>query len=462
MPAPYVVIGGDGAGMSAASKIMREQPSATVTVFERSQHISYSACGMPYWIGGVVDSDRDLMVLTPAVARKKRGIDVRIRHEVIAIEPERHLVVVKNHQTGETLEQPYAKLCIATGARPIYPPIPGVDLPGVFVLRALSDAQDIVAFMHEHDPKSALIIGGGYVGIEMAEAMAARGLVVHLVEMLPQVMPNYDPDMVGTITEHIVQKGVELHVGTTVKDISAQNGKLLVETDNSGTIAADLIILAVGVQPNSELAEAAGLELGDARAIQVDRHLRTSAPDIYAAGDCAVHRHLVLDQDVWIPLAPSANKGGRIAGENMIGGNAIMPGILGTAIIKVFDYTMANTGLSEREARQSGLYGKDGEYVGSATIEALDRSGYWPGAQEITVKLVFDRRGGRILGCLMVGKDGVNKRIDIVATAITAKMTLNDVTMLDLSYAPPYSTTHDPIQICSSVAQRDLIAEAAA
>lgn len=461
MEAPYLIIGGDAAGMSAASKIMRTQPDAQVIVFERSEHISYSACGMPYWIGGVVESDRQLMVLTPEIARKKRGIDVRIHHEAVAIDPAAHLVHVTNHATGETFAQPYAKLCIATGARALVPPIPGVDLPGVFTLRALSDAQRIHAYMDAHELKSAVIIGGGYIGLEMAEALHDRGLTVHLVEMLPQIMPNFDADMVKTVTEHLLEKGVQLYLDTQVTAIEAHDNRLTIQTNkttaNNVTIDADLVLLSVGVRPNSEIAAAAGLQLDDGKAIQIDRQLRTSAPDIFAAGDCAVHHHLVLGKNVWIPLATSANKGGRIAGENMLGSTAVLPGILGTAIVKVFDYTMAITGLTEREARESGLFGEGGEFVGTTTIEAKDRTGYWPGVAVITIKLVFDKRGGRVLGCQMVGKDGVNKRIDIVATAITAKMTLEDITMLDLSYAPPYSTTHDPIQICASVAQRELL-----
>jgi NADPH-dependent 2,4-dienoyl-CoA reductase/sulfur reductase-like enzyme len=459
MDAPYVVIGGDAAGMSAASKIMREQPSAHVIVFERTEHISYSACGMPYWISGVVDSDRNLIVLTPEIARKKRGIDVRIHHEAIAIDPAAHIVHVTNYSTGETFAQPYAKLLIATGARPIFPAIPGVDLPGVFPLRLLRDAQHIHTFLEKQKPKSAVVIGGGYIGLEMVEALHARGLEVHVVEMLPHVMPTLDADMVTTITEHLREKGAHLHLNTKVTEIAARDKQLAVATDHAGTIRTDMVILAVGVRPNSELAEAAGLRLDEANAIYVDRHFHTSAPDIFAAGDCAVHHHLVLERPVWIPLATSANKGGRIAGENMLGGRGALPGILGTAIVKVFDYTIASTGLTEREARESGFLGNDGEFVGSATIEAKDRSGYWPGMEMITIKMVFDKRGGRLLGCQMVGKEGVNKRIDIVATAITAAMTLQEIELLDLSYSPPYSTTHDPIQVCASVAQRELLGE---
>jgi NADPH-dependent 2,4-dienoyl-CoA reductase/sulfur reductase-like enzyme len=311
--------------------------------------------------------------------------------------------------------------------------------------------------MHANKVKSAVVIGGGYIGMEMVEALRGRKVETHLVEAEAQIMPNYDNEMVAAVADHVAKRGVHLHVGARVLSIAISRKRLSVKMDKAGVIRADLVIVAVGVRPNAELAASAGLRLGESGAIAVNRHLRTSDDDIFAAGDCVEYHHLVLDRPAWIPLATSANKGGRIAGENMLGGEAILPGILGTAIVKAFDYTMALTGITEREARMSGLFGKDGEFVGSAVIEANDKSNYWPGAEKLKVKLVFDKRGGRILGSQMVGKDGVNKRIDIVATAITAKMTLNDVTMLDLSYAPPYSTSHDPIQICASVAQRELI-----
>jgi NADPH-dependent 2,4-dienoyl-CoA reductase/sulfur reductase-like enzyme len=457
MDAPYVIIGGDAAGMSAASKIKRESPTAEVIVFERSGYISYSACGMPYWIAGIVESDRKLIVLTPEIARKKRGIDVRIHHDVIAIDPAQHLVHGINRESGKPFSQAYSKLCIATGASAVKPPIPGIDLPGVFTLRALTDAQEIYAYMQERPMRTAVVVGGGYVGLEMVEALRERELEVHLVEMQPQIMPNYDAEMVASIAAHLSEQGVRVHTRTQLTAITKRGEGLSVQTDLAGEIVANLVIVSVGMRPNSELAGAAGLRLGESGAIQVDQQLLTSDSDIFAAGDCVEHYHLVLERNVWIPLAPSANKGGRVAGENMLGGNVILPGILGTAIVKVFDYAMAITGLTEFEARASGIFGTDGEFVGSAVIETNDKSSYWPGVETLMVKLIFDKRGGRIVGSQLVGKDGVNKRIDIVATAITAKMTLSDVTLLDLSYAPPYSTTHDPLQICASVAQRQLI-----
>jgi NADPH-dependent 2,4-dienoyl-CoA reductase/sulfur reductase-like enzyme len=446
-----VIIGGDAAGMSAASKIKRELKEADVIVYERGEHISFSACGMPYWIGGTIESDEDLLVLTPEVARKKRGIDVRMRHEVTAIKRADKTVEVRNLDTGGTSTQDYDKLVIATGASAVRPPIPGMDLPGVFTLRALSDSQRIHAYMDASAPKTAVVIGAGYIGVEMAEALIDRGLEVHVVEMLPQIMPNFDEDMVGEVTEHLVEKGVHLHMGVASKGVSQEEERLAVALGDGKELFADLVIVSVGVRPNSQLAADAGLALGKSKAIRVDDHMRTNDPDIYAAGDCVEHHHIVLDEDIWIPLAPSANKGGRIAGENISDSDTAFPGILGTAVVKVFDYTMSVTGLTERAAIASGKFGADGEFVGSAVISASDKAHYWPGAEKIKAKLVIDRRNGKILGGQLVGKAGVNKRIDIVATAITAGLTVDQLGLLDLSYAPPYSPVYDPVQVCANV-----------
>lgn len=461
MDTPIVIIGGDAAGMSAAAKIKREQPDTHVIVYEKGQHISYSACGMPYWIAGVVESDRQLIVMTPDIARKRRGIDVRIQHEVTALDPAQKTVSGIDHATGAAFTQSYSQVLIATGARAIRPDITGLDLPGVFTLRSLSDGQAIHAYMAEHAPQQAVVIGGGYIGVEMVEALRDRGLTVHLVELLPQIMPNFDPEMTEPILTHLAEQAVNVLTSTEVTGIEPDDNALRVLLDGQDALNADLVIVAVGVRPNSELAADAGLALGERGAIQVDKSMRTSAPDVFAAGDCVLHHHLVLDAPAYIPLATSANKGGRVAGEVMVGESSSLPGILGTAVVKVFDYTMATTGLTEVAAIQSKQWGENGEYVGSAVIENKDKVGYWPGAETLKVKLVFDKRDGRVLGGQLVGKAGVNKRIDIIATAITARMTINDVGLLDLSYAPPYSPTYDPIQICANVGQRDVIGVAA-
>jgi len=468
MSNPYVIIGGDAAGMSAASKLKRELPDAEVIVFERSHHISFSACGIPYWIAGTVESDRRLMILTPERARERRGIDVRTGHEVVAIDPEAKTVIVKRLANGERLIQPYETLVIATGASAVRPPIPGLDLPGVFTLRSLEDGQQIFAYMASHTPKQAVIIGGGYIGVEMAEALHDRQVAVTIVEMLPQLLPNFDSDMVEPVAEHIREKGVATLTSRRVEAITATTEgadaghslSVLLDLDSGEALAADLVIVSTGVRPNSDLASTAGLKRGKSGAFWVDAQMRTTDPHIYAAGDCVEHYHIVLGENAWIPLATSANKGGRIAGDNIAAAvkgtpPSTFPGIAGTAVVKVFDYTMSVTGITEQQARRLGKWqtGED-DGVGTATVSAWEKAGYWPGAEKIQVKLVYAKATGRILGGQIAGKAGVNKRIDIIATAISAGMTVETLGMLDLSYAPPYSPTYDPVQVCANVAAR--------
>ncbi len=463
MSQPFVIIGGDAAGMSAASKLKRELPDAEVIVFERGQHISFSACGIPYWLAGTVDSDRQLMILTPERARERRGIDVRTGHKVVAIDPTAKTVTVDRLASEERFTQPYKTLVIATGASAIRPPIQGIDHAGVFTLRSLADGQRIFAYMREKAPQRAVIIGGGYIGVEMAEALRDRQLTVDLVEMLPQLLPNFDGEIVAPVAEHVATQGVTLHLGRRVEAIStglaAEASALTVVLDNGDYLPADLVLVSTGVRPNSDLACAAGLKCGKSGAIWVDAQMRTSAPHIYAAGDCVEHYHIVLGENAWIPLATSANKGGRIAGDNIaaaVQGSkpSSFPGIAGTAVVKVFDYTMSVTGVTEQQAIRSGKWGANGENIGSATVSAWEKASYWPGAEKIMVKLVYEKATGRILGGQIAGKAGVNKRIDIIATAISVGMTVETLGMLDLSYAPPYSPTYDAVQVAANVAAR--------
>ncbi len=455
MEQPIVIIGGDAAGMTAASKLKRAAPATEVIVFDRGQDISYSACGLPYWLAGVVKSEQDLIVLTPETARTGRGIDVRIGHEVLAINRTAKTVIVRGPANAEPFEQPYAKLMLATGATATRPPIPGVNLPAVFTLRALHEARHIFAYMAQHKPQRAVIIGGGYIGMEMAETLRARQLAVTLLQKPPQIMTSFDHEMVADVMTHLAAQQVNVLTNTQVTGIEATGNHLQVVTTAAAAYNADMVLIAAGVRPNSELAVAAGLRIGATQAIWVNEQMQTSDPNIYAAGDCVEHYHRVLEKNVWIPLATSATKGGRVVGENLSGMAATFPGILGTTVVKVFAYTMAVTGLTEKQAKASGKFGALGEDVGSAVVSHDDKVGYWPDAQPIKVKLVFEKSSGRVLGGQLVGKAGVNKRIDIVATAITARMTLGDLAMLDLSYAPPYSPTWDPIQVCANVALRD-------
>lgn len=445
-----VIIGGDAAGMSAASKIRRLEPDSELVVFEKGAYISFAACGIPYWISGVVDDGSKLQVLTPQLARENRGIDVRTRHEVLEISRKSKRLSVKNHDTGEVFQESYDSLLIATGARAQQPPFPGLNLPGVFTLRNLTDGFRIKEYIEKQKIKHATIIGGGYIGLEMAEAFRQLNLDVSLIEMLDQIAPTFDKDMMGLIQEHLVENEVDLKLNTRVQAIEKTSGTLQVKT-SEGDVSTDMVIVSTGVRPNSELAQAAGLRLGKSGAISVNEHMQSSDSDIYAAGDCAEHVHLVSRESVWIPLATSANKGGKVAAENLAGKSAVFPGVLGTAVVKVFEYTIAQTGLNEVQAQKWA--GK--EAIETVTIKAGSRSPYFPGSEPITVKLIVDKSSRRLLGSEMVGKSDVAKRIDVLATAITAGMTVENIAMLDLSYAPPFAPVYDPILVAANVASRE-------
>ena len=444
-----VIIGGDAAGMSAASKIRRIQPEAELIVFEKGRHISYAACGIPYWISGVVEDGGKLEVLTAESARNKRNIDVRLGHEVTRIDIANRVVSVHNHETGDQFDQPFDGLLIATGASATIPPIPGIDKTGVFSLRSLTDGQSIIDYIKDNQVAHATIIGGGYIGLEMAESFRQRNIAVTIVERADQLAATFDKDILESVTEHVLEQGVDLRLNTTVISIESAEKGLQINTTGE-SIKSDIVLVSSGVGPNSKLASDAGIALGAGRAIRIDEHMETSIPGVYAAGDCAAHKHLVLKEDVWIPLAPTANRGGRIAGENMAGIASCFKGILGTASVKVFDFTIAQTGLTGYQADQSGLFGE----IETSMITAGSRAHYYPGSTPVTIKLVVEKSSKRLLGAQMVGRADIAKRLDVLATAITAKMTVEDIGMLDLSYAPPIAPVYDPIHVAANVANK--------
>jgi NADPH-dependent 2,4-dienoyl-CoA reductase/sulfur reductase-like enzyme len=448
MPKKFVIIGGDAAGMSAASKIRRLLPDAEMVVFEKGQHISFAACGIPYWISGVIDEGSKLQVLTQDIAREKRGIDLRIDHEVTSIDPTNDQVSVVDLTTGKTFTESFDALLIATGARAAMPPIPGIEHKGVFSLRRLADGYQINKYLAENKVDHATIIGGGYIGLEMAETFRYRSIDVTMVEMVDQIAPTFDKDILEKVTEHVIENGVDLRLETRVNGIESSH-RLLVKT-SAGDIPTDMVIVSTGVRPNSELADTVGIDLGRSGAITINSNMQTSIPNIYSAGDCAEHKHIVLDEDIWIPLAPSANKGGRVAGENMAGQPTKFPGILGTAVVKVFDYTIAQTGLTEKQATQSGKFND----ISTTMITGGNKAHYYPGSTPVTIKLVVDKSTSRLLGAQIIGKADIAKRVDILATAITAKMTVADIGMLDLTYAPPVSPVYDPIHVAANVANK--------
>ncbi len=429
-----IMIGAVAAGTSAAAKARRNREDAEIVVYEKDSDISYSGCGMPYYLGGEVESAGALAPRDPAFFKSKYNVDILTRHEVTAIDPAAHTVTVKNLATGDVFTDAYDKLIVATGARATVPPIPGARQPHVFTLRNLGDMRRIKAYLNSQNPRSAAIIGTGFVGLEMAENLKGLGIAVTLLEKLPQVTPGLDPDMAAHVQAHLLQNGVDVLTGASVEAIT-ESGVLLA---GGQTVGADMVLVSTGVRPNSELAALAGVALGVAGAIRVDAHMRTNVPDIYACGDCIEHMHLVTGKPVYRPLGSTANKTGRIAGDSITGGDLAFRGILGTGIFRVFGLTVAQTGLSEREARAEGF-----DPVVCHNIKP-DRPEYMHG-QEMVIKGIADRASGRLLGAQIVGLAGVDKRIDVLATAITYGATVEDLFHLDLAYAPPFSTTKDPV-----------------
>lgn len=438
-----VVIGGDAAGMSAAAKIRREQPERPIVVFERSPHTSYSSCGIPYYIGGQVGHPQDLIARSPETFRQKYRIDARVHHEVLQIDRARQRVGVRNLDDGGEFWEPFGELVIATGAVPNRPEAPGHDARGIFGISTLASGLALQRHLDEARPRKAVVVGGGYIGLEMAEALIRRGLDVALVDRGPEVMGTLDRDMGALVSAALRDTGVTLYLEETAIAFEAADAHVSAVVTNRRTIPADLVVLGLGVQPNTQLADAAGIALGESGALRVSDRLETSVEGIWAAGDCTESLHLVSGRRVHVALGTVANKQGLVAGSNVAGGRAVFPGIVGTAVSKICQYEVARTGLGEEECRTLGFD------CASATIESSTRASYYPGAGAITVKLVGQRGSGRLLGGQIVGTEGAAKRIDVVATALTAGMTVEALINLDLSYAPPFSPVWDPVQIAA-------------
>jgi NADPH-dependent 2,4-dienoyl-CoA reductase/sulfur reductase-like enzyme len=432
----FVIVGGDAAGMSAASKAKRDNPEMDIIVFEKGEWVSYAACGMPYYVKGEVDEIDDLVTVTPEAFRDERDIDLRTGHEVINIDPENETVTVESEDG--TIEQPYDHLLIGTGATAIEPPFDGMDLDGVFTIHNMDEADAIESYVNDRPPETAAIVGGGYVGIEMAEALAAHGATVHLYEMLPHVLQPFGETVAEVVEDHLEEKGIHLHLETAVSGFAG--GEHVERVDfEGGSNPADIAIVGVGVEPNSELAAESGIELGPTGAVATDEYGRTNYENVYAAGDCAEARHVVTGDPDHVPLALTANRAGRAIGQTVTGTPTRVGDIAGTAIVKAFDLGASRTGIiDEEQARDAGF-----DPV-SVTISAPTRAHYYPGGAELTVTLLADRETGRLLGGSLVGREGV-KRIDTVATALHAEMTVSELQNADLAYAPPFSPVWDPI-----------------
>ena len=429
-----VIIGAVAAGTSAAAKARRNNEDAEIVIYEKDSFISYSGCGMPYYIGDEVESADQLIPRTPAFFKSKYNVDIHILHEVLSISPDIKSITIKNMTTGDEFIDHYDKLVIATGARAVVPPIKGADGPNVFTLRNINDMNRIKSHIDLTQPRAAVIIGTGFIGLEVCENLKRLGIEVTMLEKLSQVTPGLDADMAIYVQDHIVKNGVSVLTGVSAFEITNSSVVLSDGTE----IKADMVLVSTGVRPNTELAAAVGIDLGASGAIRVNTKMETNLPDIYACGDCTQQFHVVTGKPVYRPLGSTANKTGRIAGDSMTGGGLEFRGILGTGIFKIFDMTVAQTGLSEREAHELGY-----DVVVCHNIKP-NKPEYMQG-KEMIIKGIADKKTGRLLGVQIVGYEGVDKRVDVFVTAITFKAKVEDLFHLDLAYAPPFSTTKDPV-----------------
>lgn len=441
-----LIIGGVAGGATAAARARRLDEHARIVVFERGEHISFANCGLPYYIGGTIAKRESLLVTTIKDFTERYNVDVRIFSEVTRIDRARKEVEVRNVRKNETYRESYDRIILAPGAEPIRPPIPGIGLPNVLSLRNIPDADAIADYVEERKPETVVIVGGGFISLEMAENLVMRGCRVVIVEMLDQVMNVLDYEMAALVQKHLEEKGVVCKLGCTVSSLSGREGKVVVSTNNGEDLDADLVLMTVGVRPENLLAKEAGLEIGTTGAIKVDSSLRTSDPDIFAVGDAAEVKDLVTGLPAVVALAGPANKEGRIAADNAMGRTSVFRGTLGTAIAKVFDLAVAVTGASEKRL---GLHKIP--YVMSYTHPG-SHAAYYPGAQVMTIKLLFSPGDGKVLGAQIVGGEGVDKRIDVIATAMKGGMTVYDLEELELAYAPPYSSAKDPVNIAGFAA----------
>ncbi len=439
----FVVIGGDAAGMSAAAQATRGAEPVEVVVFERSQYTSYAACGLPYFVGGLVERSEQLVARSPEQHRAN-GIDVRTCHEVIAIDTEAGRVAVRRLADGAVVDEPYDDLLIATGATPVRPPLPGIDATGISGIQTIPDALALDEIIRVRRPRHAVVVGAGYIGLEMVEAFLLRGLAVTVVEKLPQPMSTLDPDMAAKVADSIRAQGADLRLGTGVEGFEVgDDGWVRAVATDAGPVPAEIVVMGLGVRANSRLASDAGIAVGPSGAIATDARMATSADHVWAAGDCAESFHRVSRRPVSIALGTHANKQGRVVGLNVTGTHARFPGVIGTAITKVGPLEIGRTGLSEREAAAAGF-----DAVG-AVIEGTSRAHYYPDASAMTVKLIAERGTGRLLGAQIVGGAEAGKRIDALAVAVWSEMTVDDLAQLDLAYAPPFSPVWDPTLIAA-------------
>ncbi len=436
-----IIVGGVAGGATAAARIRRLDEQAEIVVYERSGYISYANCGLPYYIGGIIEDPKDLTLQTPESFWRRFKVAMKTHHEVIAIYPEKKIVAVRNLESGEEFEDSYDKLLLSPGAKPTQPRLPGVGMDKLFTLRTVEDTFRIKEYVNKHNPKSVVLAGGGFISLEVAENLRELGMEVTIVQRPKQLMNPFDADMAAFIHSEMRKHGIELALGYTVEGFAEKNDGVDVLLKDNEPLHADMVVLAIGVTPESELAKNAGLSLGVKGSILVNDRMETSAPDIYAVGDAVQVKHFVTGEDTVISLAGPANKQGRIAADNICGGDSHYQGSQGSSVIKVFDMTAAATGINEGAAKKAGVaYDK-------VILSPMSHAGYYPGGKLMTMKVLFEKETYRILGAQIVGYEGVDKRIDVLATAIRAGLTATDLKDLDLAYAPPYSSAKDPVNM---------------
>lgn len=443
-----VIIGGNAAGMSAASKARRNDPQAEIVVIEKSGTVSYGACGLPYFISDEIKHAEDLLAVSIEDFRTKRKIDVRLFQSAESFDPRKKTVVILDGKNGTSYTENYDKLIIATGASAIMPDLPGKELQNIFMLRTLEDGIKVKDFIEKQAPLQATIIGAGYIGLEMAEALSNCGIKVRVVEATPQVLPYLDTDSAQLIADELVDKGVELHLGSLVTGFSGAEKVEKIHLADDRILDTDLAMVSVGIRPNTDLARSGGVQIGSTEAIQVDPRMQTNLRYVYAAGDCAESKCRVINKTTWVPLGTTANKQGKTAGDNVSGGRSKFTGITTTSAVKVFDLEAASTGLNTAMAEKLKLP------FDSVQVRSKTRAHYYPGYKDIWVKLIFNNQSGLLLGAQIVGGEGVAKRIDILATALYAKLSVAQISELDLSYSPPFAPVWDVVLVAANQAIR--------
>ncbi len=442
-----IIVGGVAGGASCAARLRRLDENAEITMYERSGYISYANCGLPYYIGEVITDKEELTLQTPESFYDRFRVNAKVRHEVVDIDADNKTVTVKNLETGEEFKDNYDKLVLSPGAKAVKPNISGIDGENIFTLRTVEDTLRIYDYVKKSGAQSATVIGGGFVGLEAAENLRHLGLNVTLIEAAEQVLAILDGDMVSQVHALFRENGIKLLLGSGVAGFENNDGKTVCKLADGNEISSDMVLLAIGVAPDTSLAQKAGLKTGIKGSIVVNDKMETSVDDIYAVGDAVEIEHFITKQKALISLAGPANKQGRIAADNIAGGDSRYKGTQGTSVIKLFDMTAAATGINERTAKSFGI-----EFE-KIILSPLSHAGYYPGGNVMTIKLLFEKNSQKILGAQIVGYDGVDKRIDVIATAIRAEMKVGDLAELELAYAPPYSSAKDPVNMAGFIAQ---------